>query len=278
MEDPFGCGNSACSSRFCRPCLHRVLHQSSATIAASSDDGGRSDGPQPPSDSAKCPNCRSSFAAGSISADDGLRDEMRDCDITVTCPFRGCGAALKIADLASHKASCIHVRMRCKYADWGCDWVGRRCDLAYHDDNECDFRGGLGVLTERFRQLDSSTRRAMQHHHARIGSLGQMLTLHSRQIAMSRARNPWNVVDVLSLTYEASLFPGKSAMRGAQREARAVIFNMLLLLPSLAVAFNVSDGIGFVDTGKTAMKEQKMRSRRCISSCLRAEYFFFALR
>jgi hypothetical protein len=67
-------------------------------------------------------------------------------------------------------------------------------------------------------------------------------------------------------------------MRGAQREARAVISNMLLLLPSLAVAFNVSDGIGFVDTGKTAMKEQKMRSRRCISSCLRAEYFSFALR
>lgn len=248
MEDPFGCGNSACSSRFCRPCLHRVLHQSSATIAASSDDG-RSDGP-PPSDSAKCPNCRSFFAAGSISADDGLRDEMRDCDITVTCPFRGCGATLKIADLASHEASCIHVRMMCKYADWGCDWVGRRYDLAYHDGNECDFRGGLGVLTERFRQRDSSTRRAMQQHHARIGSLGQMLTLHSRQIAMSRARNPWNVLDVLSLTYEASLFPGKSAMRGAQREARAVISNMLLLLPSLAVAFNVSDGIEFVDTGK----------------------------
>ena len=240
MEDPFGCGNPACSSRFCRPCLHRVLRQSSATIAmaSSSDDG--SDAPPPPPDSAKCPNCRSLFAAGSISADDGLRDEMRDCDATATCPFRGCGAVLRIADLASHEAACPHVRVRCRYADWGCDWVGRRSDLADHDANACEFRGGLGVLTERFRQHDASTRRAMHQHHARIGATGQMLALHSRQIASSRARNPWNVSDVLSLTYEASLFPGKSAMRGAQREARAIISNVLLLLPSLAVAFNVS--------------------------------------
>jgi hypothetical protein len=83
-------------------------------------------------------------------------------------------------------------------------------------------------------------RRESHQHRARIGASSHMITLHSRQIMMARARNPYNVFDVLWLAYEVSLFSGRSAMQGFQREARCVVYNVLLLLPSLALAFNVS--------------------------------------
>jgi hypothetical protein len=67
-----------------------------------------------------------------------------------------------------------------------------------------------------------------------------MIALHSRQIMMARARNPYNAFDVLWLAYQVALFPGRSAMQGFQRDARCVVYNVLLLLPSLAMAFNVS--------------------------------------
>jgi hypothetical protein len=277
MENPFGCGNPACSSRFCRPCLHRVLRESSSSAAIAASDG-RSSGsdPPPPPDSARCPNCRSRFTARSMSADPGLRDEMRDCDASATCPHRGCGATLRLTDLAAHEAACPRARAGCRYADWGCGWVGVRSDLPGHDATECEFRGGLGALAERFRRHDEFARRAVHMHHARIGAMGGMLALHSRQLMSARARNPWNPLDVLWLTYQAALFPGRSAMRGAQREVKAIISNVLLLLPSLALAFNVS--------GRDRMRRTEDcdgGNERCgladISSSLRAVYYFRCL-
>jgi hypothetical protein len=246
MEDPFGCGNRTCSGRFCRPCLHRVLRQSviatsngaSSTTPSSTDDPlvllprGRN--------SARCPSCRSAYSSRSMSLDDDLRREIRDCEMTTTCPFRGCGATMRIGSLVEHERACPHVRLACRYADWGCDWIGMRKDVAEHDMTSCEFRGGLGKLTERFRQHDAYARMTMGRHSARIDAAESMIAMHSRRILEGRARNPWNVLDVLSLTYEACLFPGRSAMRGAPREARCVVCNTLLLLPSLALAFNVS--------------------------------------
>ncbi|KAL3826763.1 hypothetical protein ACHAXA_000589 [Cyclostephanos tholiformis] len=235
MDDPFRCGNATCGGRFCRPCLQRVLRQStsSGTSLESTDAY---------TNSARCPNCRSFFSMSSASADDVLRGEIRDCDYAVPCQFRGCGMRLRLRDHAAHESICTHAGVGCRYADWGCRWVGRRMDLAGHDANDCEFRTGLGVLVDRLRMHDVATRRALHEHRARIGVASQMIASHSRQIAMARAgRDPYNVFDVLRLAYDASLFPGRSATRGAQREeARCVVYNVLLLLPSLALAFNVA--------------------------------------
>jgi hypothetical protein len=46
------------------------------------------------------------------------------------------------------------------------------------------------MLMERFRRHDAATQWTVHQHHARIGATGQMLALHSRQIASSRAKNP----------------------------------------------------------------------------------------
>ena len=234
MENPFGCGNASCASRFCRQCLQKVLRQST-----SSGTSPESIDPPPPN-STRCPNCRSFFSAASVLTDDDLQREIRDCGLTVPCQFRGCGARLRLRDHVAHESTCPHAIMGCRYADWGCRWVGRRMDLTNHDANECEFRRGLGVLVERLRRHEDAARREFHQHRARIGASSHMIALHSRQMMMARARNPYNVFDVLWLAYEVSLFSGRSAMQGFQREARCVVYNVLLLLPSLALAFNVS--------------------------------------
>ena len=236
MENPVGCGS--CQTRFCRSCLQRVLRQATMNRNPQSTD---------PPNSAKCPHCRSYFTSQTIYIDRALEKIISDCTDTVTCPFSGCNTELRIGLLKAHEAQCQYIRMRCKFAEWGCSWVGRKKDLADHDEHECEFRGGLGKLVERFRQGDAQGRQILQQHHMQISAQSQMLSLHSRQMIMIRARNAGSVFDVLQLAYEASLFPGRfSATREVwsgminQQEGRCTICNMLLMLPSMALVLNVS--------------------------------------
>jgi hypothetical protein len=132
-------------------------------------------------------------------------------------------------------------------------------DLAHHDTYDCEFRSSaaLCVLTERFRQSDANIRNVVTHHHARIGAVSQMLTLHSRQLQMLSAQNyqlggnnrnnPYNLFDVLYLAYEVSLFPPGRGVRmtndgvsGMSLDVQCIICNMLLLLPSLLLSFKVA--------------------------------------
>lgn len=175
-----------------------------------------------------------------------LQNEIARCTETVTCPFAGCGKELQIGLLKSHEETCPYLRVRCRYADWGCGWTGRRMDLERHDAHECEFRGGLGALVERFRQGDARAGHILQQHHMQIGATSQMLAMHARQLMMVRGRNAADVLDVARLAYEASLFPGRfSAMREVwsgminSLEARCITCNAMLLVPSLLLVLRV---------------------------------------
>ena len=237
MDYPVGCGS--CQTRFCKECLQRVLRQSAVSNGSQSTD---------PPNSAKCPHCRSFFTLQSIKLDSELRKEICDCTDTVTCPFRGCGAELRIGLLKAHEATCHYMRMRCRFADWGCDWVGQRKFIEDHATHQCEFRGGLGKLVERYRQCDAHTGHVLHHHHMQIGASRQMLALHSRQMMLLRNKNAGNVVDVFQLAYEASLFPGRfCAMREmwisliGQHDAQCLVCNIMLLTPSLILILKVSE-------------------------------------
>jgi len=236
MENPVGCGS--CDTRFCKSCLQRVLRQAIDDRPPQSTD---------PPNSAKCPHCRSFFSPRCVVADVDLRKEIADCTDTVTCPNEGCGTELPIGMLKAHEATCPYMRLRCRYADWGCEWVGRKRDMEDHDRNSCEFRCGLGQLVERFRQGDQRAASVLQQHHMQIAAQSQMLTLHSRQAMMMRERDPRSLLDVYRLAYEASFFPGRfvatrdmwSGMINGQ-ERRCAVCNVLLVVPSLALMFHVS--------------------------------------
>lgn len=237
MDFPVGC--SSCRTRFCFSCMQRVLRQATS---------GRSPRSTDPPNAAKCPHCRSFFTLQSIVRDVALRKEISDCMATVTCPFKGCGAELRIGHIKAHEATCPYMRVRCRFANWGCDWIGQRKFVEDHDGHQCEFRGGLGKLVENYRQCDAHTAHILQHNTAQIAATNQMLLLHSRQMIMGRNKNAGNVFDVLQLAYEASLFPGRfCAMREvwisltSQQDAQCLVCNMMLLVPSLALIFNVSE-------------------------------------
>ncbi|KAL9184215.1 hypothetical protein ACHAXT_002301 [Thalassiosira profunda] len=236
MDSPVGCGS--CQARFCANCLRRVLRQGIAERNPESED---------PPNSAKCPSCRAAFTAQSIVHDRELCRQIRECTDTVSCPFKGCGAEMRIGLLKAHEAQCPYIRMRCRYAEWGCEWVGKKKDLADHDAHQCEFKGGLGKLVEKFRQSDAQERHLLQQHHMQIGAQSQMLSLHSRQMMMMRGRNSGSALDILQLAYEVSLFPGRfSATRETwssiinHQEAKCAVCNVLLLMPTLALVFNIS--------------------------------------
>lgn len=174
MDKPVGCGS--CQTRFCHPCLRRVLHHELNNRPPRSTD---------PPNSGKCPHCRSFFAMENILQDSQLQKEISACTDTVTCPYVGCNKELRIGLLKSHEASCMYVRMRCRYADWGCEWVGKKMELEDHEHHECEFKGGLGNLVEKFRGLDAQHTHALQQQHMQVRSFAQLCGFFSASLAKS---------------------------------------------------------------------------------------------
>ena len=253
MDCPVGCGSPTCKTRYCHSCLNRVYRQETTNNRRDHPQQQSTTDPSPNNNSAKCPNCRSFFTLQSMVMDRTLQKQINDCTDTVTCPYKGCGKELRIGLLKSHEASCSYIRMRCRYSDWGCDWVGRKQDMDDHDEHECEFKGGLGKLVERFRQGDAQVGHRLQQHHMQIMGTSQMMALQSRQMMMMRGRNAGSVLDVMQMTYEVCLFPGRF---GATKEmwnslirepAQYAVCNMMLMIPSLLLVFHVSGDVCFHD-------------------------------
>jgi hypothetical protein len=137
--------------------------------------------------------------------------------------------------------------MRCKYAEWGCAWVGKKMDLQHHEQHICEFKAGLGKLVEKFRQSEERSNHILQHHQMQLAASSQMMAMQSRQLMMIRARNAGNVFDSLELAYQACCFPGRlyaskdlwgSMLTGEGQ--RSLVCNVLLLAPMLVSVFHVS--------------------------------------
>ena len=236
MENPVGCGKVSCDSRFCSLCLKRVIVNASQTP-------GNQLGPN----CARCPHCRKVFTAQSIKEDTELKKEMDECKQTVACQFVGCETKLSIGIVKLHEATCPYQQLKCRYSGWGCEWIGRRMDLNNHEMHQCEFRGGLGKLLERYRQGEAHTNHILNQHHMQLMASSQMMNLHSRQMIMLRTKNAGSIIDVLHMAYEASLFPGrflamKEVWAGmiSQSDTRCLVFNTLLMIPSFLLIFNVS--------------------------------------
>jgi len=234
MENPVGCGNTSCDSRFCNVCLKKVIVNAAAQTLGNQLE-------------AKCPHCRKVFTAQSIKEDKELKKEMDECTDTVKCQYSGCDTQLSLGIVKLHEATCPYQQLKCRYSDWGCEWVGRRMDLNDHEMHQCEFRGGLGKLLERYRQGEAQTNHILNQHHMQLMASSQMMNLHSRQMILLRTKNAGSILDVLHMAYEACLFPGrflamKEVWAGmiSQSDTRCLVFNTLLMIPSFLLIFNVS--------------------------------------
>ena len=242
MEHPVGCGSSTCDARFCRDCLLRVLREGIANRPPGSSD---------PDERARCPHCRSFFGRDTMRPDLAMQRRIGECTETVTCPFAGCGVSMPIGQLKEHEAGCGMMRMRCRYADWGCKWVGKRGDLPAHEADHCEFARGLGVLVERYRQSDAAHNNILHQHHLQLHATSQMLHMQGQRLMTLGAdrgqRNPGNFFNVADLAYKACCFPLRLrhskdswGLMLSCKTARKRNCNVLLLAPSTVLVLKVA--------------------------------------
>mmetsp|Transcript_4765 Transcript_4765/g.8099 ORF Transcript_4765/g.8099 Transcript_4765/m.8099 type:complete len:579 (+) Transcript_4765:200-1936(+) len=234
MDTPVGCGS--CQTRFCRPCLEHVAKQGGARPM--------------------CSHCRSPFTLESIQVDEALQEEMKNCMETVLCPFRGCGKKIPINAIKLHVVQCDHIKMKCKFSEWGCEWIGKKKDLEHHDNNECEFRNGMGRLVNAIREKTFSQSETIIRMQGT--SINQAVDRNTRHMLMARGRNAGNIFDVLAMSYEAVCFPGRFAASKEiwgdminQVNSRSLVFNVLLVFPiflcmgklPLLMAFSLSNEV-----------------------------------
>ncbi len=216
LDKPCGCGS--CQARFCRPCMERVAKEGGA--------------------SSKCCYCGRPFTLESIQVDEVLQEEMKNCVAPVMCPIRGCGKKIPINAFRLHEAQCDYIRMKCKFSEWGCEWIGCKKDLEHHDNNECEFRNGMGRLVNAIREKTHNQNQTIAR--MQDTTVNQVVNRHTRQLQMLKGRNAGNIFDVLAMSYEAVCFPGRLAatkelwgdmMLQNNVDARSLAFNVLLVFP-----------------------------------------------
>eukprot|EP00986_Skeletonema_menzelii_P001544 scaffold407_cov142-Skeletonema_menzelii.AAC.7 len=203
-----------------------------------------------------CSHCRSPFTLESIQVDEALQEEMKNCMETVLCPFRGCGKKIPINAIKLHVVQCDHIKMKCKFSEWGCEWIGKKKDLEHHDNNECEFRNGMGRLVNAIREKTFSQAETIIRMQGT--SINQAVDSNTRHMLMARGRNAGNIFDVLAMSYEAVCFPGRFAASKEiwgdminQVNSRSLVFNVLLVFPiflcmgklPLLMAFSLSNEV-----------------------------------
>ena len=251
MEVPVRCGGGpTCSSRFCAPCLSRVLREeiSNRNNRNNTEDSSLSSSSN---QSAKCPHCRTNFTQSDIQIDHSLQTQINDSTNTITCPFKGCNTEIPIGQLKRHEESCSYIRMKCRYAEWGCNWTGRKMDLQSHYDAECEFTAscpGLATFIERYRKtVEHDHRYLIDTNRSQIQGVTQMQSIQSRQVMMVKSRNAADIVDVIALSYNACCFTGRFVDTRdlwssilLKQGCRATMGNMLLSFPTMVLVASVS--------------------------------------
>ena len=260
MDIPVKCGGLTCSSRFCHTCLQRVLqeelgkNQRNNATAANNDNQNNNNNNEgastTPALSAKCPHCRNNFNQSDIQVDFQLQFQINDSTNTITCPFRGCNTEVQLSRLKSHEETCPFIRMRCKYAEWGCLWTGRKLDIRTHYATECEYSTvgpGLAKFIERYRKtVEYDHRTLLDQHRNQIHGLNQIQHVQSRQIMMMKTKNASDIVDVMALSYHVCCFPGRFINRRdlwssilQQPGCRGTVGNMLLSFPTMVLVVSV---------------------------------------
>jgi hypothetical protein len=252
MEDPAGCGK--CDNRYCHLCLLRVVNDASNNGA--NDNSNHDD---EPTQSVKCPCCRSNFSKEEIVRDMDLRRRM-NLEENITCSFAGCGISVPLAELRQHEATCPCLLMRCRYATFGCTWTGPKRDLVSHEagngsnssgdsDRGCVYAGALGVLVDQFRQSRADHGHAILQLRHQMLQTNQMIQMqqHTFMARLLQTRSISNAADIVTFVHMITCHPSRFWVTRDQwkslyhtPEARGTICNILFLLPTFALILRVS--------------------------------------
>mmetsp|Transcript_3232 Transcript_3232/g.7364 ORF Transcript_3232/g.7364 Transcript_3232/m.7364 type:complete len:831 (-) Transcript_3232:87-2579(-) len=228
MNDPVGCGK--CSSRFCRKCLQKVF-----------------DSDQQKQQVTKCPVCRCEYEQ--LVPDVELYGRNRESVPTLPCRYISSGCperSLLLYEIAQHEQVCEHVRMRCRYAHYGCRWIGKRGLIQAHEEFGCKL-APIGDFIQQFRETKAghSTRLNIVEQQA----AGAVRMSHVLRQTYTRDNQRKSLLDTLrlfqychaitSLTPHFLMTKDLWVSYWRNNESRAAVINFCICVPFLAAAIGV---------------------------------------
>eukprot|EP00592_Proboscia_alata_P000946 CAMPEP_0194374172 /NCGR_PEP_ID=MMETSP0174-20130528/22547_1 /TAXON_ID=216777 /ORGANISM="Proboscia alata, Strain PI-D3" /LENGTH=1034 /DNA_ID=CAMNT_0039153565 /DNA_START=155 /DNA_END=3256 /DNA_ORIENTATION=- len=257
LDDPSACGHSKdtknetpgppkpkCSGRFCYACILRVastMHNNN-----------------PP----KCPTCRCEFQKSDIVRDAALAEKMANSQ-KVVCIHRGCTELLPLNKVKEHESSlCKYMRMKCKYAQFGCAWRGTKLELEKHQGKdksggtqctpinqplpECPF-GKVAGLIEQFRLNRALHDQQIQQQQQQITASLRIIHMQGQQLMNIQAKSVDNLLDVFTFAYISLCLPKRFAATKdttwrhlfQSPVARCTLYNFFFVLPTIVLIVRV---------------------------------------
>ena len=229
INDPVGCGK--CASRFCRTCLQKVY-----------------DSDIQKQQTTKCPVCRCEYSEmvpdpSFYGGDKGGTMPTLPCrHVSLGCPERN----LPLSQIAQHEQVCPHVPMRCRYAPYGCRWVGKRGLVQAHEEFGCKL-APIGKFIEQFRQTraDHAFRLEMISQQA-TGAIRMSHVLRQTYTRDNQRKSLSDSFRLIQYCHAATsltphFFMTKDLWVSYWRnnESRAAVINFCICVPLMAAAFGV---------------------------------------
>lgn len=226
LNDPVGCGK--CASRFCHGCLQRVY-----------------DSDKQKQQPTKCPMCRCEY-----------NEMVPDLDLykpkeipTLPCRFVCVGCterSIPLNEIANHEQVCDHVPVRCRYANYGCQWIGKRGLVGAHEEFGCKL-APIGKFVEDHRQTKAD-------HNMRLEivaqqAAGSLRMSHVLRQTYTRDNQRKSLSDSLRLVQYCHAVTGLTphflmtkdlwVSYWRNNESRAGVVNFCICIPFLAAALGV---------------------------------------
>ena len=229
LNDPVGCGK--CASRFCRGCLQRVY-----------------DSDKQKKQPTKCPVCRCEY--NEMVPDLQIYNDSEGKEPpTLPCRYTCVGCTertLPLSEIATHEQVCEHVPVRCRYAAYGCQWIGKRGLVGAHEEFGCKL-APMGKLVEDYRQTKANhTMRMEMISQQAAGSLRMSHVLrqtYTRDNQRKSLSDSFRLVQychaVTGLTPHFLMTKDLWVSYWRNNESRAAVVNFCMCLPFLSAALGV---------------------------------------
>jgi len=217
------CGK--CDARFCHGCLKQAIE------IIDIDDTQQQ--------TKKCPCCRIEIKnVEAMVIDQKLEYQMRSYTEVQDCmnkPY-GCDARLRPIHITSHENQCLFRQMKCKFAPFGCTYIGPLKNIDAHDI-ECAYKP-MEFLIDQVEKLRIEAMQMTSMLSSRFAQERFILASVTNQLASLHQKHLNNIFHMLQCIYGCTCHPIMFIREGIMWKSfwncigsRAVVNNFLTVMP-----------------------------------------------
>jgi hypothetical protein len=141
--------------------------------------------------------------------------------------------------LQEHESQCAFEQLKCRYATFGCPWIGRRGDLTAHEAQDCSLHK-VAVLVDKFRELELDHANRLNMVQQQTTGALHMLHVYRQNAQRDLLKSTTNLFDIVQYVHVLSCAT-QHFLQTKERwhpffrsnEGRGAITNFLVLLPTI---------------------------------------------